>query len=97
MSQCIKVPCCACRNSLPKEYFVSQCIKVPCCACRNSLPKEYFVSAPKAVLEMEWRNKEEGADLTKNIHDNEALVRQKVSCPSGCMVVPVVGGPDCIV
>ncbi|XP_070198444.1 protein Shroom3-like isoform X4 [Littorina saxatilis] len=45
---------------------------------RNSLPKEYFVSPPKAVLEMEWRRKDETAtDLTRNIHDNDALIRQK--------------------
>ena len=46
------------------------------------MPKEYFVSPPKAVLEMEWRNKEEATDLTKNIHDNEALIKQKVSLPA---------------
>ncbi|XP_076446554.1 uncharacterized protein LOC143283964 isoform X2 [Babylonia areolata] len=45
---------------------------------RNSLPKEYFVSPPKAVLEMEWRKKEEtSSDLTRNIHDSEALIKQK--------------------
>lgn len=44
------------------------------------------MSPPKAVLEMEWRNKEEATDLTKNIHDNEALIRQKVSFHPACLI-----------
>lgn len=43
----------------------------------NSLPKEYFVSTPKAVLEMEWRKEPSSKDFTKNITDNEALIKQK--------------------
>ncbi|KAK7482945.1 hypothetical protein BaRGS_00025845 [Batillaria attramentaria] len=44
---------------------------------KNSLPREYFVSTPKAVLEMEWRKDTTSKDFTKNIQDNEALIKQK--------------------
>ncbi|XP_012941655.1 protein Shroom2 [Aplysia californica] len=47
-------------------------------AKRSSLPKEYWVSPPKAMLEMEMRRNEDvGRDLTRDIHDNSALMKQK--------------------
>ncbi|KAH9488165.1 hypothetical protein Btru_064919, partial [Bulinus truncatus] len=45
---------------------------------RGSLPKEYFMSPSKAMLEMELRNNEEvSKDMTKNINDNDSLMKQK--------------------
>ncbi|XP_055894711.1 uncharacterized protein LOC106069798 isoform X5 [Biomphalaria glabrata] len=64
------------RNTLPNRSSSSS--EAQEISKRGSLPKEYWMSPSKALLEMELRNNEEVTkDITKNINDNNSLVKQK--------------------